>query len=290
MSGKIFSEFAPAKINLALHVTDRLDNEMHLLDSLVAFANIGDNIDAKTAKQDGLKIIGAYAPQLAKDNNNLILRALELFRKKFPLALPSGLEFELKKNLPIAAGIGGGSSDAGASLRLLVKISKQTIDKKDLHQIALKLGADVPVCLLGKTCLMQGIGEKITPTAPLPETYVVLINPLLSVATNKVFSQLKMINNEPLPTIKKPFANVQQLANWLEETRNDLLSPALEIAPIIKEITASLSTTRGCYFARMSGSGATVFALYDKKSHVENATRKLQKKWPKFWIESGRLL
>ena len=289
-SKDILYEFAPAKINLALHILKKLDNGLHSLSSLVSFVDIGDEISMKIAQADRLEITGRFAKQLANESDNLILQALKIFRKKYPNALPFGVEFTLKKNLPLASGIGGGSSDAAAALRLLAKISNDEIAQNDLYEIAIKLGADVPVCLSARTCLMTGIGEKITPVEQFLNGYIVLVNPLINISTAEVFSLLKQIKNKPLKNIKEPFKNIEQLANWLQSTNNDLLNPAIEIVPIIKQITSSLKATNGCHFARMSGSGATIFALYSSQQQAQNAAQQMQNKYKNFWVKSGKII
>ena len=293
MKKSIYREFAPAKINLALHVTRRRNDGYHELESLVAFAGIGDRLSAtlsELSNVDALEITGPFGSTLAGDSDNLVLKAARAFRNEWPDNIPSGISFKLEKNLPIASGIGGGSADAAAALRILTQMSGLDISAKVLHEMALKLGADVPVCLAGKASFMRGIGEIITPISLPNHLYIVLVNPLISVSTAEIFAGLQYTENDGLPENKSLFQESEGLAQWLQSTRNDLMAPAVARVPVIEEIAGFLQTSDGCQFARMSGSGATVFGLFTSSEKAHGAAKKLKEKWPHFWVEAGLLI
>ena len=283
-------EFAPAKINLALHVTGRNEKNYHLLESLVVFANIGDDIAISEAKNDKLLITGSFAKNLDKPKDNLIFRALNNFRANWPKKLPNGLKIELKKNLPIASGIGGGSADCAATLRLLNKISQNSSPPMELQNLALSLGADVPICLSSKPAIMRNIGEIIEPIKSFPKAYIVLVNPNIAISTAKIFSTIKTPNNQPMPIINNAFDNINSLASWLNLTRNDLLPAAISIAPIIGQIIDEFNKDTLCNFTSMSGSGATVFGLFEDLEHAKKAAKNIDKKWPQFWTKYAPLI
>ncbi|HZY69157.1 MAG TPA: 4-(cytidine 5'-diphospho)-2-C-methyl-D-erythritol kinase, partial [Devosia sp.] len=254
-----FVEAAPAKINLALHVTGRRADGYHLLEMLVAFAEVGDELEAFAAGEDRLTITGPFAPGLGNGGTNLVLRALAAFRERWPAALPPGIALRLAKNLPVAAGLGGGSADAAAALRLFATMADGDIAFADLLEIARGLGADVPMCLYSRPAEVRGIGEIVLPLPAFPACHVVLVNPLLPVVTADVFRRLTSRENPPLPNLADPIARPAQLALWLAETRNDLEATAIGLVPAIGTLIAQLGGANGCILARMSGSGATVF-------------------------------
>lgn len=262
------TEFAPAKVNLALHVVGRRDDGYHLLDSLVAFADIGDHLSLTQSDKIALNITGprqAFAPA---DATNLAWQAAEMMG-----ATPA---IDLDKHLPAAAGIGGGSADAAAVMRLLARD----------HGVALpahpeKLGADIPVCLLSRAARMQGIGERITPIANFPELHGVLANPGAILSTPDVFAKLHKMGGENdlrftrLPSLPKQWNSTAELITWLRATRNDLAAPAVQIAPKIADVLTALHQTPECLFAQLSGSGATCFGLYATREQAEAAAASL---------------
>ncbi len=238
-------EDAPAKLNLALHVTGRRGDGYHLLDSLVAFAAVGDRVALQPGPL-GLRIDGPFGAALTADGDNLCLRAARL--------AGGAAQIRLTKNLPVASGIGGGSADAAAVLRGLARMGHP------LPDAAHRLGADVPVCIASDPARMQGIGEIVTPVPRLPSVPLVLVNPGVAVATPQVFAAMDRRDNPPLPQVTR-FADLAALIGWLSVTRNDLQAPAQQIAPVIGTVLSALTAT-GAAFARMSGSGATCFGLY----------------------------
>lgn len=274
---------AKAKINLNLHVIGQGADGYHQLQSLVVFADIGDEIALRPAKTDSFTISGRFAGSLDAKAGNLVTDALNLFRKNWPKAAPKPLAISLTKNLPVASGIGGGSADAAATLKLLQTQATQPITDFDLHSLAQKLGADVPVCLNSQPALMEGRGEKLTPIASLPKLHMVLANPLKTVSTPKVFAALAEKQNPKLPPIPKNLNSPRDLITYLKTTRNDLEPPAIKRVPEIHQLSQFLNQQPDCLMSRMSGSGATLFGLFETKQAAEGAARELSRQWPNYW-------
>ncbi len=275
---------APAKINLSLHVTGRRPDGMHTLESLVVFGGVGDRLQAGPDPDDHLLVDGEFAKFIKTDASNLILRALGAFRSRWPDALQTGVRIKLVKNLPVAAGIGGGSCDAAATLGILAQMSGMPVSSRELFEVALDLGADVPVCLKKQPALMGGVGEKLGRVPPLPQMHMVLVNPGISASTGEIFSRLSRRNNPPMPKMPPRFASAQSLARWLGTTRNDLVEPASGLVPQINELSGFFHNDQNCLFARMSGSGATVFGLYERRRNAVDAAKALQQNWPGYWV------
>lgn len=283
-------EAAPAKINLALHVTGRRADGYHSLEMLVAFAEVGDELEAAPARQDSLSISGPFAAGLGNGESNLVLRALGAFRQRWPGALPDGIDLRLAKNLPVAAGLGGGSADAAAALRLFAAMADADIAFPDLLELSRALGADVPMCLYSRPAEVRGIGEIVLPLKHFPTCYVVLVNPLVPVVTADVFRRLERRDNPGLPDIGDPLTRPAQLGLWLSETRNDLEPPAIAMVPVIGNLIAQLRVANGCILARMSGSGATVFGLFGSSAQAHQAAHDLRETWPAYWVAAAPLL
>ena len=273
--------FAPAKLNLSLHVTGRRADGYHLLDSLVAFAGIGDSVTVSRAEADTLAVIGPMAPGVPTGADNLVARAVRVFDPGFPVAVT------LTKRLPAAAGIGGGSSDAAACLRALADLTGRPVPPPEA---VLSLGADVPVCLAARPARMRGIGERVDPVGALPEMSVVLVNPGVAVPTGKVFSTLRRAKNPPMPERLQHWADAQEFALWLGAQRNDLEPPARDLAPDVDAALKALAATSGCLLARMSGSGATCFGLYADSAQASGAARRISDAQPAWWVAAARLL
>lgn len=282
-------ETAPAKINLALHVTGQRADGYHTLESLVAFADLGDELRLARAGADTLRIIGPFAGPLKADPDNLVTRALGAFRARWPEAAIPPLAVTLEKNLPVAAGLGGGSADAAAMLRALRTLSAVPVPDVDLFALADTLGADVPVCLLSAPVIMSGRGETLAPVPVLPPMHVVLVNPLRPVSTAQIFARLASKTNPPLPPLPDPLTRPAQLGLWLSETRNDLEPPAIALLPLIGQVLAGMAQARGCVLARMSGSGATVFGLFGTGAEAHQAAHELRALWPEFWVAAAAL-
>lgn len=282
-------EAAPAKINLALHVTGRRADGYHTLESLVVFAEVADELTASPAAIDRLTVTGPFAAGLGTGEANLVSRAVAAFRSRWPDHVRTGVALELRKNLPVAAGLGGGSADAAAALRLMARLGGGGIPAGDLADEALRLGADVPACLLSRPCEVRGIGEIVAPVRSFPEACVVLVNPLVPVVTADVFRRLLRRDNDPLPPLPEPLTRPAQLGLWLDGTRNDLEAPARMLAPAIGPLVDFLAGAQGCMLARMSGSGATVFGLFGSSALAHQAAHDARARWPAYWVAAAPL-
>jgi len=284
------SQLAPAKVNLALHVTRRREDGYHDLESLVVFAGLADELDARPAEADTLTISGPFATALGNGQSNLVTRAVAAFRARWPGAVETGLAMHLTKNLPVAAGIGGGSADAAAALRLMAAMSNQPIAVAELADMAAGLGADVPACLVSRPLVARGVGEVLSPLPDFPAGHLVLVNPMVPLATADVFRRLKAHDNYPLPELPVPLTRPAQLGIWLAETRNDLQPPAIKLVPVIGEIIERLAGTQGCILARMSGSGATVFGLFGSSGQAHQAAQVMRAAHPDHWVAAAPLI
>lgn len=281
---------APAKINLALHVTRRREDGYHDLESLIVFADVADELEAHQADADRLDISGPFASALSGGGVNLVLRAIGAFRQRWPGTVPEGIAVNLVKNLPVSAGIGGGSADAAAALRILAAMSSETIPVSELADLAATLGADVPACLISRPLVARGVGEILSPLPQFPDCHVVLVNPLVPVSTPDVFRRLRAHDNYPLPALPEPMTRPAQLGLWLAETRNDLQPPAVKLVPVIGEIVDDLAQTQGCILSRMSGSGATVFGLFGSEGQAYQAAQVMRERNPDHWVAAAPLL
>lgn len=266
---------APAKINLCLHVTGQRADGYHLLDSLVAFSDFGDTLVVEPSPEMGLTVNGPMAAGVPADARNLVWKAA--------LVLNQTLDITLTKNLPSEAGIGGGSSDAAALLR--VPRERGSPIPCDL---ALSLGADVPVCVNANAARMSGVGEHITPLK-LPPLPALIVNPLVSVPTGSVFSALRQKSNPGLPLEIPQFGDATDCAYWLSKQRNDLELPATQAAPVINRVLSDLNDTKNILLSRMSGSGATCFALYPTLKDAQFAAYEFGAAHTDWWIRTTTL-
>jgi 4-diphosphocytidyl-2-C-methyl-D-erythritol kinase len=277
---------APAKINLALHVTGQRADGYHLLDSLVVFTEFGDKLAFEAAKTDELIIDGPFAHVLTSEYpaSNLVSKARTMLRQ-YGVSLGylcPPVQICLTKNLPVASGIGGGSSDAAAALLGLGRFWKIDISLAALSDIGLKLGADVPMCLIGKPLFARGVGDEIVPVSPFPALHLVLVNPGVAVSTPEVFQRLESKTNSPLAAYPRP-ASVEDFCNWLSKQRNDLQAPAVAIQPVIAESLDALKHS-GAILARMSGSGATCFGIFADAQSGEKAANAVGNANPDWFV------
>lgn len=273
-------EFAPAKLNLALHVTGQRADGYHLLDSLVVFAGVGDRITVAPAETLSCDVTGPEAAKLTAGEDNLVFRAARTF------ARGRGAAITLEKTLPLASGVGGGSADAAATLRALSRLWGLPLPGAEA---VLALGADVPACLAGRPCRMGGIGELLAPAPALPGMTVLLVNPRTEVPTPAVFRALVRKDNPAMEPLPPAFATPAVLAAWLLRQRNDLEGPAIQVAPVIAEVLAVIAAT-GALMARMSGSGATCFGLFATPGAAGAAAAAVAARHPGWWVRAAPIL
>ncbi len=279
---------APAKLNLYLHVVGRRPDGYHLLDGLVAFADIADEIVAEPADTLGIKITGPYAFALdGLDADNLVTRSAK--RLASILGRSPGAALTLVKNLPVASGIGGGSADAAATLEALLALWQAELPPEHLAALAAELGADVPVCLVGRTSWLGGIGEHVDPAPPLPAVGVVLVNPNRPLPTPAVFKARRGAFSKA-DRFDGTAADAGALATLLASRRNDLTAAAVALVPEIADVLAALGATEGALLVRMSGSGATCFGLYADDVVAKTAAEQLRRDAPGWWVAAGRLM
>ncbi|NQV84399.1 MAG: 4-(cytidine 5'-diphospho)-2-C-methyl-D-erythritol kinase [Rhodospirillales bacterium] len=282
---------AAAKINLYLHVTGRRADGYHLLDSLVVFAGASDTVCITPADNLHLVIKGPYAGDIPTGPDNLVLKAALGLREA--AGIKTGAEIVLEKNLPVASGIGGGSADAAASIRGLVRLWGLKGDAVNLAQLGLSLGADVPVCLFGQAAFMGGVGDKITPAPALPPAWLVLVNPGVGLSTPAVFAARRTLVGDAVSQsgqFDKSPTSAAELADLLSERSNDLADAAIHLQPVIADVLDTLGRTEGVLLARMSGSGATCFGLFKNEGGAAGAAVELGRNHPGWWTRATPLL
>jgi 4-diphosphocytidyl-2-C-methyl-D-erythritol kinase len=282
---------ARAKINLYLHVVGRRADGYHLLDSLVVFADLGDRLRIEPSEGLSLAIDGPFGAGLSAGDDNLVLRAARALATALAekgLAAGGGA-MRLTKHLPVASGIGGGSADAAAALIGLARLWRVPEGAVDLMQIGLSLGADLPVCLAGRPCFMGGIGEALEPAPPLPPASLLLVNPGIAVSTPSVFKARSGPFSEPARW-RDSLSSLAALTARLDRCRNDLEAPAMAIGPVIGEVLTSLRKLPSLSIARMSGSGATCFGLFEDPAQAHQAASRLKAAHPSWWVASAPML
>jgi 4-diphosphocytidyl-2-C-methyl-D-erythritol kinase len=287
----VVSVFAPAKINLTLHVTGQRADGYHLIDSMVAFADIGDNVTLQSPGPVALEVSGPEGvPELTSKNNIMWFAAMRFWKPDRSLTM------HLEKHLPLASGIGGGSADAAAVYRglLLLRAAVEGSewprdptpeDARDL----LEIGADVPMCVLSEAARIRGIGEQIEPVPELYPYPVVLVNPRIQISTPAVFSGLQAKDNPGLDPLPEAFDDRVATLDWLRNQRNDLQEPAVENCPAIAAVLQALEQVETCRMARMSGSGATCFGLFERMHQASEAAKAISAAYPSWWVRAGRL-
>ncbi|HEY2032507.1 MAG TPA: 4-(cytidine 5'-diphospho)-2-C-methyl-D-erythritol kinase [Rhizomicrobium sp.] len=276
--------FAPAKINLFLHIGDKRADGYHELESLVAFADVGDDLVFENADELSLTVEGPFAAQLGNGSDNLVLRAAEGVAMLAGHDLPRRIT--LTKNLPVASGIGGGSADAAATLRaFLLEWRQDEIKLADFVELAKTLGADVPVCFFGHSAWMYGIGDGIE-RVDLPELHAVLVNPGVSVATGEVFGKLVARSGVDKLIWPESFGSAELAVEFLKTVGNDLEAPAVSQAPVIADVLGVLRGAQGVQIARMSGSGATCFGLFADATAVQAAAAQIARDHPNWWVRA----
>jgi 4-diphosphocytidyl-2-C-methyl-D-erythritol kinase len=278
------TEPAPAKVNLYLHLTGRRDDGYHLLDSLVVFAGIGDTLSVARAETLSLRVTGPFATGLAGEPDNLVLRAARALAAATGVA--AGANLVLDKHLPVASGIGGGSADAAAALRLLARVNGIAAGDARLMDAARAVGADVPACLASRPCIMRGVGEKLA-QLDMPRLPAVLVNPGVALGTRDVFAKFAGLQGgAPIGEVPR---TPEALLAFLARHRNDLTPAAIACAPIIDDVLAQLREAPGSLLARMSGSGATCFALFASAGEAAAAVWRVQNKHKDWWTTAATI-
>jgi 4-diphosphocytidyl-2-C-methyl-D-erythritol kinase len=295
MQAQALVEYGRAKVNLTLRVIGRRVDGYHDLESVVAFADCADRLALTPGSELTLETTGPLANACGATSDNLVLKAARLLAERVDnLALGA---FTLDKVLPVAAGIGGGSADAAAALRLLARLNGLAADDARIQQVALKTGADVPVCLASRACDMTGVGEMLLPLS-LPKLPAVLVNPRVPVATKDVFAALGLRSGElrvgVTDVIRAPAwpdqgASVGDWVKVLAGVPNDLEPPALRVQPVIADVLSALRSGPGAQLARMSGSGATCFAIFSSASDAQTAAARISAEHPAWWVHAGEL-
>jgi 4-diphosphocytidyl-2-C-methyl-D-erythritol kinase len=274
---------AHAKVNLWLNVVGRRADGYHLLDSLVAFVDLADRVDARPADQLSLDLDGPLAGALAEEADNLVLKAARLLADRAGVAPRAAIR--LTKHVPVAAGLGGGSADAAAVLRELVDLWRVAMPEEELFDLAARLGADVPMCLAGRAAFVSGVGERLAWAPPLPQCAVLLVNPGVAMPTRDVFAERHGAFSAERP-VPQPWRDLTELADVLVQRGNDLTAAAVSLAPVVGQVLEALGRS-GARHAAMSGSGATCFALYDSSELAQRAASVLPAAW---WRHVGRFV
>ncbi len=277
-----------AKLNLSLHVTGRREDGYHELDGLIAFAEVGETLRAEASPSLSLAVHGPYAEALESEDDNLVLRAARMLAQH--AGVEAGARLTLDKHIPVAAGLGGGSADAAATLEALVALWNIDVPGSELMEMALSLGADVPVCLYGHSAFISGIGERIGPAPHLPTSWLVLVNPGIPLATAEVFAARKGPFSPPAHRWQASPASAWALAEWLRRDRNDLEDAAKSLVPDIAQVLTALRHSGGCLLARMSGSGSSCFGLYSEHGSAEAAAAQIAVAHPGWWVRHARLV
>jgi 4-diphosphocytidyl-2-C-methyl-D-erythritol kinase len=285
----ILRDIARAKINLTLEVRGRRSDSYHELESLVAFAELGDSVELACRDELALTIDGPFAKGLSSAGNLVIDAANAAKRPGLKLG-----HFRLTKNLPVAAGLGGGSADAAAALRLLARANRDALSPEALGALAAGLGSDVTICLNSRPALMYGRGEKVVELSGFPSCGVLLANPGVELATAKAYAALEApplgaVPNEALPVPPEFAERFESLIDYARTRGNHLEAPALRLAPVVGEVLAALADLPAARLVRLSGSGATCFALFQSAVEAERAAILLSARRPAWWIAASTL-
>jgi 4-diphosphocytidyl-2-C-methyl-D-erythritol kinase len=279
---------APAKLNLFLHVGDKRPDGYHALQSLVAFADAGDELEVTPASELTLKLAGPFGAQIPRGPTNLVLKAAQAL-SDLHSDTPLGASILLEKNLPVAAGIGGGSADAAATLRALNVVWGLNRFEDELVDLARSLGSDVPACVLSRPCWMEGRGERVSPVTPLPPLHLVLVNPSVLLPTAGVFASLNARTGTNAMEPPRSIETLWDLVAYLEDSGNDLEAPATHFQPEIDHVLEALHHEPGCVFAQMSGSGATCFGLFNDREYAEGGAGRIAQDHPQWWVKATRI-
>ena len=287
MPHKTIHVFAPAKINLFLHITGKQADNYHTPQSLMGFVDVGDDLTFK--QHDGLYIDvdGPYVSPLSNPRDNLVYKAAVLLAEHYKISPRA--KIVLTKNLPVASGLGGGSSDAAATLQGLTKLWLLREEPDVLEQIAKKLGADVTACLYKKLVWSEGIGEKITRLPDIPDIHFVLVNPMIQTPTPEVFKHFRNRFNQPIQFSGRRKTSAEWIAD-LKIYNNDLTDAAIAVTPKIRDVLSALGETKNCILHRLSGTGATCYGIYSDAEAAHVAANILKDKYPDWWIIKASML
>jgi 4-diphosphocytidyl-2-C-methyl-D-erythritol kinase len=277
--------FAPAKLNLFLHVGERRPDGYHALESLIAFAEVADRIQIAAAPEFSLSVSGPFAAALPETGDNLVLKAARVLGRR--AGVQHGAAIQLEKNLPVAAGIGGGSADAAAVLRGLKRLWR--LDQLDLFPLAAELGSDLPACLLSRPCWVEGRGEIVTALPPLPRLSTVLVNPGAALSTAAVFAALNARSGTGAVRPAQALESLWDVIGYLGDAGNDLEAPACQLAPVIQEVLSAFDREPGCALAAMSGSGSTCFAFFHEHDFARGAGERIAADHPDWWVSLTQL-
>lgn len=275
---------APAKINLYFHITGRRADGFHFVDSLVGFTTLGDNLTIRVGEPLDIVSEGPFAERMPPPYKNLVYEAAQALADR--AGVQARAHIRITKNLPVAAGIGGGSTDAAAALKALARLWGVPDGKVDLYHLGLMLGSDVPACLLAQSTYAGGIGEILEEAPPLPKAGILLVNPGVALVTASVFQARRGGFNPPDRFDDAP-QDAAALAAMLKERNNDLTDPAIRLCPVIRNVLAALEATPGCHLARMTGSGATCFGIFDDLAAAEAAAPAVEQEG--WWVAATEL-
>ena len=271
---------APAKVNLFLHVTGKRKDGYHLLQSLVTFANYGDNLTITPAEHFSITIDNPFTA--LDEENNLVTRAANTLAQTLQKDLDCNIH--LTKKIPIGAGLGGGSADAATTIKGLLQYWNESISGSQLDEILVSLGADVPICYQNQSAIIQGIGEEIIPLPSLPDLPTLLVYPNKFCPTIDIFKTYEKDFSSPIP-IPEKFTVKEDLYDFLKQQTNDLTQAACHQIPTIKDVLTLINKQQGCALSRMSGSGSSCFGLFDNVENSQAAALSIQKENPDWWVQ-----
>lgn len=277
---------APAKLNLFLQVLGRNSDGYHQIESLTVFTQFGDRLEVTESPTISLQVEGPFADECGPLEANLVLRAAHALAALAPV--PVGAALKLHKYLPAASGLGGGSSDAAAAIQLLIPLWDLRPEGKALTELALHLGADVPVCLHRRPAIMRGIGEQLSAAPTVPDCYVLLVNPRIALSTRAVFEKLDGRFSKAAQRFPRHVSSAKKLARLLAARNNDLQQPAIELVPEIQTVLDALARQNGCLLSCMSGSGSTCFGLFNNAEQMAIAAMTIRRDHPEYWQAQTR--